>query len=328
MRHLVWLSRLMPQFQSRPVLSVCVDLVVSKANLGMCQSPRVISWLAPLRMQNLMNDKPANHVCIFKLLGRVFAVKVKAPTELSSSRPFIRKVRGKETSTIVKISAQAPRSCSSGACNRTIVQEGCHRSLTCRFLVAYHSWPRCFGGGEGVGNVIHVASMPQSPKSLAFTAFWPLCHLCILRKDVKEDTLSKASMPLVTMSRAQYLQRFGLFVQHTVQGCGTRHVVTSVHVFGDHAQNMVFAAFCLLCTTYCTCARMWNKTLCHKPPCPWQPCPKHWYLQRFATEFSDLLKETMRLITVLFQGLGVCNFQVVLSVVFGSRVTSSNPPNM
>ena len=36
-------------------------------------------------------------------------------------------------------------------------------------------------------------------------------------------------------------RRFRLFVQHTAQGCGTRHVVTSlvasVHAFRDHAQN-------------------------------------------------------------------------------------------
>ena len=30
---------------------------------------------------------------------------------------------------------------------------------------------------------------------------------------------------------------FRLFVQHTAQGCGTRHVVTSVHAFGDQARN-------------------------------------------------------------------------------------------
>ena len=34
-----------------------------------------------------------------------------------------------------------------------------------------------------------------------------------------------------------YLQRCRQCVQHTAQGCGTRHVVTSVHAFCDHAQN-------------------------------------------------------------------------------------------
>ena len=30
------------------------------------------------------------------------------------------------------------------------------------------------------------------------------------------------------------------------------------------------------------CARMWSKTRCHKHPCLWRPCRKHWYLQRFC----------------------------------------------
>ena len=51
-------------------------------------------------------------------------------------------------------------------------------------------------------------------------------------------------------------------VQHTVQGCGTRHVVASTHAFGDHAQNRGISSVLPLCTTYC--ARMWNKTRCHK----------------------------------------------------------------
>ena len=30
-------------------------------------------------------------------------------------------------------------------------------------------------------------------------------------------------------------------------------------------KTLVFTAFSLLCTTYCT--RMWNKKICHKRPC-------------------------------------------------------------
>ena len=100
-----------------------------------------------------------------------------------------------------------------------------------------------------------------------------------------------------------YLLRFRLFVQHTAQGCGTRHVVTSVHANFEDAQNtgiyrdfaslydiprnnaeqdtlsqasmpiatmpktLVFSTFSPRCTTYC--ARMWKKKSCHKRPCLW-----------------------------------------------------------
>ena len=42
----------------------------------------------------------------------------------------------------------------------------------------------------------------------------------------------------------RYLQHFCLFVQHTAQGCGTSKAVTSVHAFGDQAQNTgVYSVF-------------------------------------------------------------------------------------
>ena len=90
---------------------------------------------------------------------------------------------------------------------------------------------------------------------------------------------------------------------HTAQGCGTKHVATSVHANCDDAQStgicrafaslyniprkdteqdtlsqasmpiatmpktLVFTAFSPRCTAYC--ARMWNKKNCHKRPCLW-----------------------------------------------------------
>ena len=125
---------------------------------------------------------------------------------------------------------------------------------------------RLWGGGVGGGvkNVIHIACMPKK--------HW-------------------------------YLPRFRLFVQHTAQGCGTRHVLTRVHANFDDAQNtgiyrvfaslydiprnnaeqdtlsqasmpvatmpktLVFSTFSPRCTTYC--ARMWKKKSCHKRPCLW-----------------------------------------------------------
>ena len=99
--------------------------------------------------------------------------------------------------------------------------------------------------------------------------------------DVEQDTLSQAPCLWRPYPTHWYLQHSCLFVQPTAQGCGARHVVTSIYAFGDHAQNTgVFTAFLLLCTTYC--ARMWSKTRCHTHPCLWRPCPKHGYLQHFC----------------------------------------------
>ena len=67
-------------------------------------------------------------------------------------------------------------------------------------------------------------------------------------------------MPLATMPKTLHLQRFRFFVQHTPQGCGARHVFTSIHAFGDHVQNTAFTAFLLLCTTYCASSAL----LCEK----------------------------------------------------------------
>ena len=36
--------------------------------------------------------------------------------------------------------------------------------------------------------------------------------------------------------------------QHTVQGCGAKHAVTSAHAFGDHAQNA--GIYCILACLY------------------------------------------------------------------------------
>ena len=68
-----------------------------------------------------------------------------------------------------------------------------------------------------------------------YSAFASLYN--ILRKDVEQDTLAQASMPLATMPK-----------------------------------TLTFTAFSLLCTTYC--ARMWNKTRCHKRTCLSRPCQK------------------------------------------------------
>ena len=42
--------------------------------------------------------------------------------------------------------------------------------------------------------------------------------------------------------------------------------VTSILACGDHAQSTVISCILPFCTTYC--ARMWNKTRCHRELCP------------------------------------------------------------
>ena len=79
------------------------------------------------------------------------------------------------------------------------------------------------------------------------------------------------------------MPQFGIYStsplrQHAAQGCGARHVVTNIHVSGDHAGNAgVFSVFAF-CTTHC--ASMWNKKRYHKCPLLWRPCRQHWYLQQ------------------------------------------------
>ena len=97
-----------------------------------------------------------------------------------------------------------------------------------------------------------LATMPNDQCTGSYSL--PASLYNILRKDVEQDTLSQASMPLATMPKA-----------------------------------LVFTAFLPLCTTYC--AGMWSKTCCRKHPCLWRPCPKHWYSQRFASLYNILCKE-------------------------------------
>ena len=69
------------------------------------------------------------------------------------------------------------------------------------------------GGWGEDKKVIHIASMF---KTLVFTVFSPLCTTHCA-KDVEPDTLSQASMPLATMPKTRYLQRFCFST-----GCGLR----------------------------------------------------------------------------------------------------------
>ena len=135
----------------------------------------------------------------------------------------------------------------------------------------------------------------------------------------------RTSFVLRPCTKHWYLPRFRFFVQHTVQECGTGHVVTSVHASCDDAQNtgiyrvfaslyntlcknveqdtlsqasmpvatmhrtLVFTAFSLLCTTHC--ARIWNRTRCHQRPCQLRRFTKHWYLPRFRFFVQHTVQE-------------------------------------
>ena len=59
-------------------------------------------------------------------------------------------------------------------------------------------------------------------------------------------------------------------------GGGDKNII---HTASMH-KTLAFAVFSPLCTTHC--ARMWNKTRCHKRPCQFRRCPNHWYLPRFC----------------------------------------------
>ena len=153
-------------------------------------------------------------------------------------------------------------------------------------------------------------------KTLVFTAFSLLCTTHCARM-WNRTRCHKRPCQLRRCTKHWYLPRFRFFVQHTVQGCGTGHVVTSVHANCDDAQNtgscrvfaslyntlckdveqdtlsqasmpiatmpktLVFTAFSPRCTTYCT--RMCNKKSCHKRPCLWL---KHDLIQHQSPQFS------------------------------------------
>ena len=176
-------------------------------------------------------------------------------------------------------------------------------------------------GGGGGKNVIHVASMY---KTLVFAAFSLLCTTHCARM-WNRTRCHKRPCQLRRCTKHWYLPRFRFFAQHTVQGCGTGHVVTSVHANCDDAQNtgicrvfaslyntlckdveqdtlsqasmpiatmpktLVFTAFSLLCTTHC--ARMWNWIRCYKRPCQLRRCPKHWYLPHFRLAVRHTAQE-------------------------------------
>ena len=54
-------------------------------------------------------------------------------------------------------------------------------------------------------------------------------------------------------------------------------------------KTLVFTVFSSLCTTHC--ARMWNRTRCHKRPCVSRPCPKHWYLRRLCVFLQHIAQD-------------------------------------
>ena len=115
-------------------------------------------------------------------------------------------------------------------------------------LVLLFGW----GGLGGYERHIHVASMP---KMLVLTALLPFCTT-YFRKDLEQDSVSQASMPVATMPKTLAFLHFAFLHNIRSQGCRTRLGVTS-----------------------------------HKHPCLWRPCPKHCYLLHFAFLYNILCKD-------------------------------------
>ena len=131
-------------------------------------------------------------------------------------------------------------------------------------------WGGGGGGGAGEGGIRTSYMLRPCTKHWYFCRIFASLRNT-LRKDVEQDTLPQASMLFATMPRTPvvtlilplcatyctrmwnkqschkcpcpwcpcpkrwYLQRCRLFFQHTAQGCGAGHIVTSVHANFDDA---------------------------------------------------------------------------------------------
>ena len=72
------------------------------------------------------------------------------------------------------------------------------------------------------------------------------------------SALGRGDKTVIPCTKHWYLPRFRLFIQHTAQGCATRHVSqASMMLFATMPKTLVCSAFLPLCMTYCT--RMWHK---------------------------------------------------------------------
>ena len=104
--------------------------------------------------------------------------------------------------------------------------------LDCREVPAFSATYGLFPALGGEMNVIHIASMPNT---LVFTAFAPLRTTHCARM-WNRTRCHKRPCQLRRCPKRWYMPRFCLVVQHTAQGCGAGHVVTSVHANCDDAQ--------------------------------------------------------------------------------------------
>ena len=100
------------------------------------------------------------------------------------------------------------------------------------------------GGGEGDKNVVHIL--------LPCTTLW---YLPRFRLFVQHTAQVCGTRHVVTCQfrrcpKHWYLPRFCLVVRHTAQQCGAGHVVTSAHANCDDAQNTgIFHVFASLYNT-------------------------------------------------------------------------------
>ena len=105
----------------------------------------------------------------------------------------------------------------------------------------------------------------------------------------------RTSFILRLCPRPWHLQRFHPFVQHTAQGCGTRHIVASVHAFGDHAQNT--GIYSVFITLYNILRKDVEQDTLSQASMLLANMPKALVFTAICdSEFSDLLKENLKVL--------------------------------
>ena len=123
-------------------------------------------------------------------------------------------------------------------------------------------------GCRGGINTVHVTAVgdhAQMPKTLVLTAALPLCTTYCARM-WSNTRCHKHPCLRRPCPKHWYLQQFCFFVQHTAQGCKARHVVTSIHAFGDHAKHWHLQRFCLFVQHT---VQVVEQDDCHKRIKPW-----------------------------------------------------------
>ena len=129
------------------------------------------------------------------------------------------------------------RSCSSSSSSSSTTHARGRTGVFHAFRSQFARQERGFGGvGGGGGRIITFMSLFLAimPKTLVFTAFLLLAQHCAQGCGARHVVTS-------------------MHVQHTAQGCGAKQVVTRIYVFGEHAQKTgIYSVFASLYSILCT----------------------------------------------------------------------------